>query len=84
LIAYGITLDSIKPKDVDLIHLDVEGHEYNALKGAVKTITKYKPLIVVEMTEKTDKIYALMKKLKYEEVDTFGEMSMNSIFEYKG
>lgn len=84
LIAYGITLDSIKPKDVDLIHLDIEGHEYNALKGAVKTITKYKPLIVVEMTEKTDKIYALMKKLKYEEVDTFGEMSMNSIFEYKG
>lgn len=84
LIAYGITLDSIKPKDVDLIHLDVEGYEYNALKGAVKTISKYKPLIVLEMTEKTDKIYALMKKLGYEEVEVYITMSKNSIFEYKG
>ncbi len=83
LIAYGVTLDSIKPKDVDLIHLDVEGFEYNALKGAVKTISKYKPLIVLEMTEKTDKIYALMKKLSYEEVETYHTMSKNSIFEYK-
>lgn len=82
LIAYSVTVDSIKPKDVDLIHLDVEGYEYNALKGAVNTIKKYKPLIVVEMSEKTDKIYSLMKKLDYKEVEVFDGKSKNSVFEY--
>lgn len=82
LIAYSVTIDSIKPKDVDLIHLDVEGYEYNALKGAVNTIKKYKPLIVVEMTEKVDKIYKLLDTLGYKEVKVFGGKSKNSIFEY--
>lgn len=84
LIAYGVTLDSIKPSNVDLIHLDVEGHEYNALKGAVRTISKYKPLIVVELSEKIDKIYKLMHQLNYAEVDSYTSMSKNAIFEHKG
>lgn len=83
LIAYCVTLDSIKPKDVDLIHLDVEGYEYNALKGAVRTIKKYKPLIVVEMSEKVDKIYKLMNSLNYKEVESLDGKSKNSIFEYQ-
>lgn len=83
LIAYSMTLDSVKPKDVDLIHLDVEGYEYNALKGAVKTIKKYKPLIVVEMSEKIDKIYKLMHSLNYKEVEAITGKSNNSIFEYQ-
>lgn len=83
LVAYCVTLDSIKPKDVDLIHLDVEGYEYEALKGSIKTIEKYKPLIIVEMSEKVDKIYKLMEKLKYKEVEIMNGMSKNSIFEYQ-
>lgn len=82
LIAYGVALDSLKPQNVDLIHLDVEGHEYNALRGAMRTIKKYKPLLVVEMSEKQDKIYSLVKTLGYKEVEVFTGKSKNSVFEY--
>lgn len=41
--------DVIDPEDkVDLIKIDVEGHEWFALKGAEKTIRKNRPLIVFE------------------------------------
>jgi FkbM family methyltransferase len=43
-----ITLDSLKLKKVDYIKIDVEGFEYSVLRGAMKTITKHKPIIVVE------------------------------------
>lgn len=83
LIAYGVTLDSIKPHDVDLIHLDVEGYEYQALKGAVRTIAKYKPLIVTEMSHNINKIQDLMKKLDYVEIEKIDSKSENSMFAHK-
>lgn len=42
-----ITIDSLKLKP-DFICLDIEGFEIFALKGAVKTIEKYKPVIMIE------------------------------------
>jgi len=46
-----VTLDSIIPENtqIDLIHLDIEGYELNALKGAKNIIEKYKPIIVLEI-----------------------------------
>lgn len=43
-----ITIDSIQPNAVDLIHLDLEGNEYEALKGAEQTIDRFKPTIIAE------------------------------------
>ena len=43
-----ITLDSLDIEGCDLIHLDVELYETEALIGAEKTIKKYNPIIVVE------------------------------------
>lgn len=42
-----IKIDSLG-LEPDLIHLDIEGAEWDALLGAKETITKSKPLIVVE------------------------------------
>ena len=42
------TLDSLNIKDVDLIMIDTEGYELPVLKGGIKTISKYKPVLVVE------------------------------------
>jgi FkbM family methyltransferase len=43
-----LRLDEMDLKDVDLIILDVEGYELEALKGATDTIARCKPVIVVE------------------------------------
>mgnify|MGYP003974528175 FL=1 len=42
------TLDSYLIKNVDLIKIDVEGHQIEVLKGAKDTISKYRPVIIVE------------------------------------
>jgi len=45
-----VTIDSIMKdyNDCNLIYLDIEGMEYEALIGAKETINKYKPVIVIE------------------------------------
>ena len=41
-------IDDLGLNNCDLIHLDIEGFEYFALKGASNTINKFKPVIVLE------------------------------------
>ena len=60
-------------KKIDFIKIDVEGHEYNVLQGAIKTINKFRPIIIFEFNEITKalskysyKDYAyLIKKINY-------------------
>lgn len=42
------TIDSLNIDGCDLIWLDIEGYEELALKGAAKTIEKYKPAVIIE------------------------------------
>ncbi len=42
-----MTIDSLN-LDPDLLQLDVEGFEENALKGAKKTIMRARPIIIIE------------------------------------
>lgn len=44
-----VSLDSLGVGDCDLLQLDVEGYEHEALLGARKTIEASKPLIVLEL-----------------------------------
>ncbi len=46
-----VTLDAFAFTEVDLIQLDVEGSELQALYGAVQTIARWHPLIQVELRE---------------------------------
>lgn len=48
-----ITIDSLAARDVDLIYLDIEGYESDALNGARATIEKWKPLVVCETFDRT-------------------------------
>jgi hypothetical protein len=43
-------LDSFNFDTVDLIKIDVEGHEYQVVKGALKTIQRCRPAVVVEIS----------------------------------
>lgn len=43
-----VTIDSLNLDIVDLIHLDVEGHENFVLDGAMDTISRCRPVIISE------------------------------------
>lgn len=45
-------LDSFNFTDVDLIKIDVEGHEQAVLRGSSKTIYKCRPIIIVEIEQR--------------------------------
>ena len=46
------TIDSYSFKDIDLIKIDVEGHELSVARGACKTIEMNKPILVVELEDR--------------------------------
>jgi len=41
-------IDDLNLTSCDLIHLDVEGYEPQALKGSIETIEKFNPVVIVE------------------------------------
>jgi len=43
-----VMIDDLALDVCDLIHLDIEGYEFFALKGAIETIKRCKPVIVLE------------------------------------
>ena len=60
------TLDSIIVEDiksVDLIKIDVEGHELPALKGALGVVKTYKPLIFAEVSGDYAKVMDILSIL---------------------
>jgi FkbM family methyltransferase len=54
-----VTLDDFvienKIPKIDFIKIDVEGHEFNVLKGAVETLKKYKPTLLIEIEQRHHK-----------------------------
>ena len=43
-----ITLDSLELEQLDFIKIDVEGSEWQVIDGAMKTLAKYRPMIILE------------------------------------
>ena len=65
------TLDLFEFKDVDMLKIDVEGHEQKVLEGAVATIKKYKPVLLIELEERhlgfsPKRVISYIEKLGYE------------------
>lgn len=46
------TLDSYAFRDVTLIKIDVEGHEYSVVEGALETIAESNPALLVEIEQR--------------------------------
>jgi FkbM family methyltransferase len=74
-------LDDLIPalqKPIGLIQLDVEGHEYQALKGAEKIIKKFKPIIIIEVwEEKNNRAINYIKHCGYE---FYADCDLNKVF----
>lgn len=62
-----VALDDIIPqeKEISIIHLDVEGYEFQILEGAKKIIEKNSPLIILEIDEKPVKYNEFMANIGY-------------------
>ena len=44
----SLTIDSLNLPWVDLIKVDIQGSDLNAMKGAVNTIARFRPVIIFE------------------------------------
>jgi FkbM family methyltransferase len=53
-------------KRIDVIKIDVEGHEYEVIKGALKSIEKYKPILIIEIEQRhhTEDISLIINEIK--------------------
>jgi len=76
-----LLIDDLNLNECNLIHLDIEGYEFFALKGAANTIKRCRPVIVFEYFEKciekfnyslTD-VELFLSKLGYKLVQTYNE-----------
>lgn len=62
-----VKLDSVIPKDckISLIHLDLEGYEFQALNGAKEIIERDRPIIVLEIDSRAVTYNDFMLSLGY-------------------
>jgi len=80
-------IDDLQLEVCDLIHLDIEGYEYNALLGATSTMSRCSPVVAFESKNLSEnyghslaKIKDLMRSHGYEQV---GEIYMDTVWRRK-
>lgn len=61
------TLDSLDFERVDLLKIDVDGHDAEVIEGAKETIKRSRPIIVLEV-KKLREADQIMKALEYEPI----------------
>lgn len=75
-------LDDLDIQDVGFIKIDVEGHEYSVLKGAIHMIETYKPNLMIELDDRYnpgifDRCNKFLSEIGYEGFFYFGEERIN-------
>ncbi len=60
-----IAIDDLGLDGVTFIKMDVEGHEYAALRGAAATIARHRPLILVELEERLQDVVRVVDLLAF-------------------
>ena len=77
-----MTLDSILTTDqpISVLHLDVEGMEDDALRGASRIIAQWKPLVVVETKTGLLKPYGYRLVRSMERNHVYQAFSLFSLF----
>jgi len=63
----NVLLDELGVEKVDWVKIDVEGAEYEVLKGMAETLTRFKPKVIVEVGRKNiERVVCLLENLGYE------------------
>ena len=75
-----LSIDSLKLKNVHFLKIDIEGMEIQAIKGAKTTISKFKPILMIEKI-KSDQAYlkSMLEQLGYK----VQEMNLNFLATHK-
>ena len=53
--------------------IDVEGHELEVLEGALETLKKNRPMLILEATRKQEEIASLFRAIDYQLIDIEGK-----------
>jgi FkbM family methyltransferase len=78
-----LTIDSLGLTACDLIYLDIEGHEPQALFGARNTLARFKPVVAVEdknlctVAGLRNEAFAMLERMGYREV---GQLHRDKVF----
>ena len=70
-----ISIDGLNLMSCAFIKIDIDGHEYGCLKGALNTLRAHKPILLVEIE------YRISKELAYETTRFLLDLGY-SVFEY--
>lgn len=67
LMPFSYVCDKHKLKQIDLVKIDVEGHEITVLKGMMEAIREYRPVILIEVIgdESARQLDAMFRGLDY-------------------
>jgi FkbM family methyltransferase len=76
---WTVRLDDVIPSEahVSIIQLDVEGHEGQAVRGALRTIERCRPILILESVPSEPWFEALLARLHYKKT---GTAHRNTIF----
>ena len=72
-----------KIKKIDFIKMDIEGSEYNALKGAEKTIRKFKPKLAISLYHSLDDFITIPQLLYSLNLDYTFYLDHHTIYQNK-
>lgn len=79
-IVYSVPIDSLNLQILSLLHLDIEGYELPALRGAEQTIMRCRPTIALEISQDVEETKSFLKHLNYTEVYSKETSSSNYIY----
>ena len=63
-----LSIDQLGLTACDLIHLDIEGGEHDALIGATQTINNFKPVVCLEWFQNTEILQKTMSDFGYQDI----------------
>ena len=77
------SVDAVVPRErrVVVVHLDVEGHEEEALAGAIETIRRWRPVLVLESAPRPEWVAQHLGGLGYADA---GRLSLNTVLASSG
>ena len=84
-----ITIDSLDLASLGFVKLDVEGHEAQVLEGGKETLSKYKPIVMIEYKPLLNKRYGaadpaqVLEELGASLIDKIGKNNVEWIFGWK-